>query len=91
MFLPNKHRPRQWTVFRTRAMAAGMRVVQDGDSEGCLAFTPDEPGQAELAVKIAGVKRRRKVSEARRQQLCEHLGKRRTLLSSAPVGGELSP
>jgi len=84
MFFPNTYRPRQWGVHRRAATSAGMILVQNGDSEGCLVFVPEAPGHAELALKIAGVKKRRQISEARREELCGYLTKARNL-PSAPL------
>lgn len=44
-------------------MAAGFTLLQDGDAEGAAAFDPLNAEQVRLAVKLAGVKTRRCVSE----------------------------
>jgi hypothetical protein len=54
--------PRTWGNFRRRGQSLGMAVLQNGDSEGCLSFDPANKEQAELAIKIAKVPRRRRLS-----------------------------
>ena len=72
-----------------QAMAAGMRAVQNGESEGCLAFTLEVPGQADAkALKIAGVKKRRNVYKLPTSTL--RGSPEGTLSLPAAVGGGLS-
>src|SRR5262249_24114568 len=66
MFMPAKTKaepwgkwcPRTWCNFRRAAEAAGMAVLQNGDSEGCLGFDPGNREQVRLALTIAGVRRK---------------------------------
>jgi len=51
--------PRTWGNFRRAAEATGMTVLQNGDSEGCLGFDTGNREQVRLALKIAGVRRKR--------------------------------
>ena len=61
MFMPPKTKglpwgrwsPKTWGNFRRAGLAAGMVVLQDGDSEGCLAFDPENREHVQLAIKIA--------------------------------------
>lgn len=84
MFSPNDSHPRRWSYLRRRAIAAGLRVVQDGDSEGAFVFDPNDPEQVALALKIAKVIRRRQISEARRNQLRGYLTKAHRRRSDPP-------
>lgn len=61
--------PRRWGNIRRRCEAVGMELLQDGDAEGALLFDPAAAAQAQLAIRVAHVKRRRVVSEATRQRL----------------------
>jgi hypothetical protein len=71
MFMPpstpddpwGKWTPKQWGNFRRAGTEMGMTVIQDGDSEGCLAFDPSDKKQAEHALKVAGVKPTRRLPE----------------------------
>ena len=78
LFSPNDFHPRRWSHLRKKALAAGLRVVQDGDGEGAFVFDRTKPHQAKVAIKIAGVRKRRLVSQARREQLLSYLAKART-------------
>jgi hypothetical protein len=51
--------PKAWGNFRRAAVAAGMTLRLNGDSEGCLSFDPDNNEQAKLAIKIAQVRPKR--------------------------------
>jgi hypothetical protein len=55
-------RPKKWSNFRKAALAMNMTFRQNGDSEGCLSFDPANDAQAKLAIKIAGVRPKRRVS-----------------------------
>ena len=86
MFLPSGWAPKKWGNARRACEAAGMSVLQDGDSEGSIAFDPSDPNQAKLAKAVAGCKTIRRVSEAQKEQLrtaraLSHVG--RPLLGSS--------
>jgi hypothetical protein len=51
-----------WRKHRDVGIAAGMRLIQDGEAEGCLGFDPAKPDQVKIAIRLAGVKRKRKIS-----------------------------
>ena len=58
--------PKTWGNCRRAGLAIGMNLRQNGDSEGCLSFDPGNPAHVKLALKIAKVHARRKLSpEAR--------------------------
>jgi hypothetical protein len=46
-----------------------MVVRQNGDWEGVLSFDPHNAEQAQLAIRVAGIKRRRKLSPEHRAKL----------------------
>ena len=52
-------RPRVWNRMRDLCVAAGMVLRQNGDAEGALSFNLENREQ----VKLAGVKRKRQMSE----------------------------
>jgi hypothetical protein len=54
--------PKTWGNFKRTASAAGMTLLQDGDSEGCLSFDPNNREQAKLAIRIAKVRPKRQRS-----------------------------
>jgi hypothetical protein len=54
--------PKRWGNFRRAGIAAGMTILQNGDSEGCLQFDPTDKAQSTLAIRIAGVRPKRRVS-----------------------------
>jgi hypothetical protein len=56
-------RPRVWNRMRDLCVAAGMVLRQHGDAEGALSFNPENREQVKLAIKLAGVKRKRQMSE----------------------------
>jgi len=66
--LPNEiePRPRAWSAARKRGIAAGMILRQNGDAEGALSFDPTNAEQVKLAIRVAGIKRKRRLSESDR-------------------------
>jgi hypothetical protein len=67
--------PKKWGNIRRAAVAAGMILRQNGDSEGSISFDPWNREQARLAIKIAKVRPKRVLSP-------EHKAK---LLASSPL------
>ena len=81
MFLPPKTTeyscgrwcPKLWGSFKRAAALIGMALKQDGDSEGCLSFDPQNAEQVKLAVKIAKVRIRKELSPERKAALAATL------------------
>ncbi|MGA8309633.1 MAG: hypothetical protein WB755_06360 [Terriglobales bacterium] len=67
MFMPprtesepwGRWRPKAWGNFKRAAAAAGMTLRQNGDTEGCLSFDPENKAQVKVALKIAQVRPKR--------------------------------
>jgi hypothetical protein len=79
-------RPFVWAYVRKRLIAAGFRVIQNGDWEGAALFDPHNANQARLAIRIIGAKRKRELSEAQRAILAEGMGRVRAFAGhSAPA------
>jgi hypothetical protein len=55
-------RPRVWNNLSAQCVLAGMTLRQDGDAEGALSFDPANPAHVTLALKLAGVKRKRQLT-----------------------------
>ena len=68
---------RKWTFAKQRLARLGFVVKQDGEGEGTLLFDPTEEAQARAALKEAGVKRRKVVSEAVAARSAERLKRMR--------------
>ncbi len=64
---------RQWNGARRRLEAAGFRTYQCGDCEGAALFDADNREQAKLALKLARVKQRRKLTPEQRQAAASRL------------------
>lgn len=76
LFLSNN---RAWTYVRRKLVAAGFRLLQDCDTEGTATFDPQNPEQANLAIKVTRVKRRRRVSPATAALLASFSKSRRNI------------
>ena len=61
--------PRAWGNRKRACLAVGMELHQDGDAEGTLLFDPENDAQAELGIQVAGVGRRRVLSDEHRRSL----------------------
>ena len=60
---------RRWSYAKKKLAAAHFTIRQDADMEGTALFDPANRAQARLALKLAGVRRKRAVSAAERQRL----------------------
>lgn len=56
-------RPFFWRKYPDLGLVAGMRLRQNGDAEGCLTFDPANAEQVKIAFRLAGVKRKRQMSQ----------------------------
>ena len=64
MVRPHTFSPAYFGFLRTsdtQAKVQGLR--QKGDAEGAISFNPENGEQVQLAIKLAGVKRKRQMSE----------------------------
>lgn len=86
IFIPTVVRTRKWNALTTEAIAAGMTLHQDGDSEGSFSFDADNPKHAAIALKIAGVRRKRQLSPEHRAKLLQ--ANRSTRFASEPHGSK---
>jgi hypothetical protein len=55
---------RRWVNAKRRLLALGFELRQQGDTEGTLLFDPENEGMAKAALREAGVKKRRVMTEA---------------------------
>lgn len=73
---------RYWNATRRKLIASGFRAIQNGDTEGTALFNPQDVGQAGLAMKAVGSKRKRDLTEAQKAALVKRL---RRSLQGAPT------
>jgi hypothetical protein len=64
-FVPNKWTPKTWGNHKRAAIALGMTLRQNGDSEGTLSFDPANGPQSRLALRIAKARAKRILSPER--------------------------
>lgn len=70
LFMPdpkNTHPQRshcKWSAVRDACVAVGMKLVQQGDAEGCLTFMPSNKAQVRQAIEAARIRTRRQASPA---------------------------
>lgn len=62
--IPNPPRKNYWGITRTKLEKRGFVLVQNGDCEGAALFDPANRGQANAAIKAAGISRKRQLSQA---------------------------
>lgn len=58
-----------WNAGRQKLETAGFRITQDAEREGCALFDPANSEQARLALKLTGVRKRRKLTPELVQRL----------------------
>jgi hypothetical protein len=66
-------------------VAAGLTLLQDCDTEGTASFDPKNPEQARPAIRVAGVKQRRRISTETAEHLASFSKSRRTIAGKAPL------
>ncbi len=62
-------RPRHWSGIRKKCIAAGMTLRQHAEEEGALSFDPNNRQQSRLAIKVTGVRLKRRLSPEHRAKL----------------------
>ena len=83
MVMPEVGPAHWWNAARGAFPRAGMLIRQDCDGEGTATFDPNDPEQVRLALKYAGVTRKRKVSDATCDRL-RRIGFRKSLPEVVP-------
>lgn len=63
----------KWNNRRKECEAAGMKVIQDGDTEGTLLFDPENKAQARVAMRSVGAYRKVELSPEVRQARAERM------------------
>lgn len=58
-----------WPRTRKKLIEAGFEIAQNGDHEGTALFDPANADQARLAIRVAGIKRKRKSSPSQLKNL----------------------
>jgi len=80
-----------WNAATKAFLATGMTVTQDGDDEGIATFCPENGQAVKAAVKYAGIKRRRQITDTQRQRLSTHAFKALPERSGQPCTGPIIP
>ena len=62
-------RPRRWSGLRKKCIAAGMILRQNAEDEGALSFDPNNKQQSLLAIKVTGVRPKRRLSPEHKAKL----------------------
>ncbi len=83
MFLPD--RPRLWANARRKLEAVGFVIWQDGDHEGSALFDPTNKAQARLALRVVGIKRKRRASPAQLSNLRKAPARRQCSAPKSPI------
>jgi hypothetical protein len=71
MIMPNTDTAHRWRDARSAFIAAGMRIHQNGDSEGTASFDPSDSDQVRLALRYAKIRPKRRISESQKERLRE--------------------
>ena len=71
MIMPNTGTAHRWKVARSAFIAAGMRIHQNGDSEGTASFDPSDSDQVRLALRYGKIRPKRRISESQKERLRE--------------------
>lgn len=66
---------RLWNSRSQECEKAGMRVRQDGDTEGALLFDPQNPAQAKTAIRLVCARQKRRISPEQAKAGAERLAR----------------
>ena len=69
MVMPENSTAHWWNAASAAFLRSGMEIRQDCDHEGTAIFDPENREQARLALKYAGITRKRQVSQVTRDRL----------------------
>jgi hypothetical protein len=69
--------PKIWNKFKRDALAIGMTLRQNADSEGALSFSPTDKAQIRLAMKMTKLRAKRIISEEQKAKLVATLAAHR--------------
>ncbi len=83
LFMPD--RPRLWSHAKRKLEAADFTIWQNGDEEGSALFDPTSPAQARIALKVVGVKRKRRQSPRQLANLRKTLDTRPSSRAETPI------
>jgi hypothetical protein len=72
---PAQPSARKWGNARRALQSGGFELIQNGDWEGALLFDGESAEQARLAIRILGIKRRRKLSPEQAAKAAERLAR----------------
>ena len=86
---PTGTSPRTWNAARNSFVEAGMTITQDGDSEGVATFDPENKKQRSLAIKHAGIKRKKVATAAQLAALSGYRASKSA--QNHPGGARASP
>jgi hypothetical protein len=79
--------PTLWQNAKRRLLGLGFNLHQDGLTEGVLLFNPVNTTQVAAAIKIAGLKKHRRVSEAGRDLFRANVKKAQAVLQTQRASG----
>jgi hypothetical protein len=77
-----------WNNRRRECERAGMKVIQDGETEGTLLFDSENRDQAKVAIKTVGAYRKVNLSPEQRQAKAERMARVREFKNPPPISDE---
>jgi len=80
MFLTNS--VGKWNNRRKECEAAGMKLIQDGDTEGTLLFDPQDREQSKVAIRTVGARQKRQLTPEAKARAIENAAKARQVKDS---------
>lgn len=84
-------RPRRWSGIRKKCIAAGMTLRQNAEDEGALSFDPNNREQSRVAIKITGLRPKRRLSPEHRAKLLTVGFQKRLQPTLEGISGEENP
>jgi hypothetical protein len=80
-----------WNNRRKACEAVGMKLIQDGDTEGALLFDPENALQAKTAIRLVGARVKREMTPEQKKAVSERLAQFKFAPSSRTSEDENRP
>jgi hypothetical protein len=72
MLMPSS-RSKQWEYLKRHPVGRGLKVVQNGDWEGCALFCAENPEHVNLVAKVCRLRAKRRISPEQRDRMIAQL------------------
>ena len=84
---PGDPKPRLYTSIKKKCLSVGMTLLLDCQAEGTFSFDPEDEAQARMAIKVAQIRPKKRISEAHKEKLLAGLQRSKNSASGTILEG----